>query len=75
MARLKISLITILIFTSFNLSSQVAVNTDGSLPDKSAMLDVSSDTSGVLIPRLTRGQRNAISVPAIIHPDFIIMMV
>lgn len=44
--------------------SQVAINTDGSTPDNSAMLDVKSTSKGVLIPRITLAQRNAISSPA-----------
>ena len=34
------------------LFSQVGVNNDGSNPDKSAMLDVSSDSKGIVFPRL-----------------------
>ncbi|MDR2009889.1 MAG: hypothetical protein LBQ22_05360 [Bacteroidales bacterium] len=33
--------------------SQVAINTNGSNPDSSAMLDIQSDSKGVLIPRVT----------------------
>ena len=44
--------------------AQVAVNTDGSLPDNSAMLDVKSTTKGLLPPRMTFDQRNAITNPA-----------
>lgn len=44
--------------------SQVAINSNGSNPDISAMLDVSSDTAGVLIPRMTKTQRNDIASPA-----------
>jgi len=42
----------------------VAVNTDESAPNASAMLDIKSTTKGLLIPRLTTVQRNAISSPA-----------
>ena len=44
--------------------TQVAVTTDGSAADNSAMLDVKSTTKGLLIPRMTKAQRNAISGPA-----------
>jgi hypothetical protein len=44
--------------------AQVAVNTDGSLPDNSAMLDVSSASKGLLAPRMTLTQRLAITSPA-----------
>jgi len=44
--------------------SQVAINNDNSEPDNSAMLDVKSTNSGMLIPRLTQDERNAIPSPA-----------
>jgi hypothetical protein len=43
---------------------QVSVTTDGSEADSSAMLDVKSTTSGLLIPRMTEAQCNAIVKPA-----------
>jgi hypothetical protein len=46
------------------LAQNVGINSDGSLPDNSAMLDVKSNSKGVLIPRLTQEQRGAISSPA-----------
>ena len=45
-------------------SQNVSINSTGSLPDASAMLDVSSTTSGFLVPRMTTAQQNAISSPA-----------
>src|SRR6516162_8516497 len=45
-------------------SQSVTINTDGSLPSTSAMLDVKSTTKGFLIPRMTMVQRNAIASPA-----------
>lgn len=42
----------------------MAVNTTGSSAAASSMLDVTSTTKGVLIPRLTTVQMNAISSPA-----------
>jgi hypothetical protein len=45
-------------------SAQVAINTDNSMPDNSAMLDVKSTTNGLLIPRMTQAQRNVIDSPA-----------
>ncbi|MBK6966772.1 MAG: tail fiber domain-containing protein [Bacteroidales bacterium] len=44
--------------------AQVAINTDGSNPDNSSMLDVKSTSKGLLIPRLTLTQLNAIVSPA-----------
>ena len=45
-------------------SEGVAINTDGSVADNSAILDLKSSTGGVLIPRMTSTNRNAISNPA-----------
>jgi hypothetical protein len=42
----------------------VAINNDNSAPDASAMLDVKSTTKGMLAPRMTQAQRNAIINPA-----------
>ena len=39
----------------------VAINTDGSQADASAMLDVKSTDAGVLIPRMSQSERNAIN--------------
>ena len=44
--------------------SQVAVNTDGTAPNGSAMLDVNSADKGVLLPRLNYSQLMAIVSPA-----------
>lgn len=41
-----------------------SINTDGSTANASAMLDVKSTSKGVLIPRMTRTERNAIASPA-----------
>lgn len=45
-------------------AQSVGINTDGSAPNNSAILDVSSDSKGVLIPRMTQAQRDAIVSPA-----------
>jgi hypothetical protein len=42
----------------------VSVNTTGNAPDPSAMLDIQSDSKGVLIPRLTTDQRDNMNNPA-----------
>jgi hypothetical protein len=55
---------TILLLSGKAVFAQVAVNNDGSVPDNSAMLDVKSVTKGVLVPRMTVAQRNAIANPA-----------
>ncbi len=41
-----------------------SINADGNAPDASAMLDVNSTEKGVLIPRMTTTQREAVNAPA-----------
>ena len=45
-------------------AQNVGINDDNSNPDPSAVLDVKSNNKGLLIPRLTLAQRNAILAPA-----------
>ena len=63
---MKKTLFTILAIALFSIVSmaQVAINTDGSPPDNSAMLDVKSTNKGMLIPRMTAAERDAIANPA-----------
>jgi hypothetical protein len=39
----------------------IGINSDGSIPDASSILDVKSTDKGVLLPRLTSAQMNAIA--------------
>lgn len=59
----KIILLAMLLSFGLNTIAQVAINNDGSPPDGSAMLDVKSTTGGILLPRLTNVQRDAIIYP------------
>ena len=53
------------VILSFGLLAQgVGINTDGSNPDASSILDVKSNSKGVLIPRMTLSERSSISTPA-----------
>lgn len=47
-----------------HIKAQVGINNDGSQPDPSAMLDVKSTSKGILVPRLTFAERDAIILPA-----------
>jgi trimeric autotransporter adhesin len=47
----------------FNLKAQIGINTTS--PHQSAALDISSNTKGLLMPRMTLTQRNTIASPAI----------
>lgn len=58
-----VCLLTITSVTSIN-AQGVAINTDGSATDASAILDVKSTDQGVLIPRMTATQRGSITNPA-----------
>ncbi len=45
-------------------SQSVGINTDGSQPNASAMLDIKNTSKGILIPRMSTAERNAIAAPA-----------
>ncbi|MES2430977.1 MAG: hypothetical protein V4556_08570 [Bacteroidota bacterium] len=60
----KIYLLLIITVIALNLQAQVGISTPPSAPHASAMLDVKSTTKGVLIPRMSSIQRNAIAGPA-----------
>jgi len=56
--------ITLLLLVSSALFAQVSINTDNTAPDNSAMLDVKSNSKGMLIPRMTQTEIEAITNPA-----------
>ncbi len=65
MKKLKLVFILSLIVTQVTVFAQsVSINEDGSSADNSAILDVKSIAKGVLSPRMTTLQRDAISLPA-----------
>ena len=59
----KIHLVILICAISFSGFAQVGIGTTS--PDASAVLDMTSTTQGVLIPRMTTAQRGAIATPAI----------
>ncbi len=63
MKRILTALFLLLAFAG-PLLSQVAINADGSSPNSSAMLDVKSSNKGLLPPRMTHAEINAIPSPA-----------
>jgi hypothetical protein len=63
MKKLSLHIVMLLLFNSA-LFAQVGINTDGSAPDNSAMLDLKSTTKGALLPRMTTAERIAIASPA-----------
>jgi hypothetical protein len=58
----KFSLLAIFFTFSVNSFSQVGIGTVN--PDVSSMLDITSTTGGLLIPKVTQAQRTAIATPA-----------
>ena len=60
----KITTLIILLATVFTANAQNNIGI-GTAPNASAKLDVSSTTQGMLVPRMTSIQRNAIATPAI----------
>lgn len=54
----------LLLISNLIIAQNIAINTTGTVADASAMLDVTSTTNGILIPRMTSAQRNAIVSPA-----------
>lgn len=42
----------------------ISINNNGATPDSSAILDISSQTKGLLIPRMTEAEKNAVNNPA-----------
>lgn len=65
MTKIFFAFILIFILQANNAYSQsLSVNTDGSAADPSAILDVKSTSKGMLIPRVTLAQKNAITLPA-----------
>lgn len=57
-------ILLLLIISATGFSQGTSINNTGNAPDPSAGLDVSFDNKGVLVPRISNLQRNAITAPA-----------
>lgn len=64
MRNLLIILLILFFLVDESFSQSLAVNTDGSIANTSAILDVKSTQKGILIPRMSKTEKNAISSPA-----------
>lgn len=62
--RVLLYLIIIFIVPHFSQAQSFAINIDGSTANSSAMLDIKSTTRGLLIPRLSKTEKNAVTAPA-----------
>jgi len=62
--KLVIIISSMLLINAQICAQNVGISPDGSAPDNSAMLDIKSTSGGLLIPRMTTAQRDAISNPA-----------
>ncbi|MEO6253356.1 MAG: hypothetical protein ABIO79_08635 [Ferruginibacter sp.] len=51
-------------YTNYAAAQSMAINTDGSTANASALLDVKSTAKGMLIPRMNKTQRSGIAAPA-----------
>lgn len=60
----KAGWIIVCLFLSLSMQAQIGINKDGAAPDPSAMLDVSSTDKGLLTPRMTATEKEAIASPA-----------
>jgi hypothetical protein len=54
----------LLVSFSNSFSQSLSINNDGSTANASALLDIKSITKGLLIPRMSKTERNAIAAPA-----------
>ena len=60
----RIFLITICIFTITNIFAQVGISSTSITPHSSSILELRTTTKGLLTPRMTSTQRDAITSPA-----------
>jgi len=61
---LLLTIVLIIAMVTFTQAQNVGINSTGTTPDASAMLDISSSTKGLLAPRMLAAERSAISLPA-----------
>ncbi|MEO7487307.1 MAG: tail fiber domain-containing protein [Ferruginibacter sp.] len=64
---MKISIVLLLLVLLVKMpatAQNIGINATGASPNTSAILDVSSTSKGLLMPRMTSAQRNAIATPA-----------
>ena len=62
--KMTLILTALLLLINLSVNAQVLISESSGNPNASAMLEIQSDSRGILIPRLTTEQRNLISSPA-----------
>lgn len=63
MKKSSLFVMIIIVFACKAGAQSLAINTDGSTAAANALLDVKSTTKGILIPRMSKTERNAIAAP------------
>jgi hypothetical protein len=64
MKKIILSILLLSILFATGLSQSVAINTDGSTADASAIMDIKNNNKGILVPRMSKAERNSIINPA-----------
>ncbi len=65
MKKIKLLFVLITMISIQTITAQVSINTDGTTPDASAILDLKSTEKGILIPRMNQSEIEDIASPAI----------
>lgn len=65
MKQILITITLLILLEPLAISQSLAVNATGAAANSSSILDVSSTSKGVLFPRMTKAQKNAITTPAL----------
>lgn len=64
MNKIKFSFVIAFLISATTIAQNVGINATGATPNASAMLDIVSTSGGLLVPRMTNAQKNAIGTPA-----------
>ncbi|MFK5854768.1 MAG: FISUMP domain-containing protein [Bacteroidota bacterium] len=65
MIKIKLLFVLTAMILTCTITAQVSINTDGTNPDASAMFEVKSTSKGMLTPRMSQAEIEAIASPAI----------
>jgi hypothetical protein len=65
MNKTLVNFLLLFLLTFYGYGQNIGISATGVMPDPKAMLDIASTTSGLLIPRMTTAQRDAIASPPV----------